>query len=149
MSSGCNFRLCLRCSGTDRLFCTVSFSLVTCINGNNFVFGTSTCCRAGCLTSCLLYTSLWSMSVDSRYSGSDLPGESTKTTIPDDYGAHIVRFGLFYRHGKLSGAFMGWTQHQRCCVQCDHECPVTGNVYPYYLYRKTGICGRSEIRGYR
>ena len=47
------------------------------------------------------------MSVDSRYSGSDLPGESTKTTIPDDYGAHIVRFGLFYRHGKLSGAFMG------------------------------------------
>ena len=49
------------------------------------------------------------MSVDSRYSGSDLSGESTKTTIPDDYGAHIVRFGLFYRHGKLSGAFMGWT----------------------------------------
>ena len=78
-----------------------------------------------------------------------LIGESTKTTIPDDYGAHIVRFGLFYRHGKLSGAFMGWTQHQRCCVQCDHECPVTGNVYPYYLYRKTGICGRFEIRGYR
>ena len=61
----------------------------------------------------------------------------------------LMTTGLFYRHGKLSGAFMGWTQHQRCCVQCDHECPVTGNVYPYYLYRKTGICGRSEIRGYR
>ena len=68
------------------------------------------CTGADAQGQCTVYylRKLWSMSVDSRYSGSDFPGESTKTTIPDDYGAHIVWSGL-YRHGKLPGAL--WDGH--------------------------------------
>ena len=60
----------------------------------------------------------------------------------------LILFGLGFFTGMVNYLVLLWDGH-RCCVQCDHECPVTGNVYPYYLYRKTGICGRSEIRGYR
>lgn len=49
------------------------------------------------------------MSVDSRYSGSDLPGESTKTTIPDDYG--LILFGLGFFTGMVNYLVLLWDGH--------------------------------------
>ena len=57
----------------------------------------------------------------------------------------LILFGLGFFTGMVNYLVLLWDGHSIS----DHECPVTGNVYPYYLYRKTGICGRSEIRGYR
>ena len=55
------------------------------------------CTGADAQGQCIVYylRKLWSMSVDSRYSGRDLPGESTKTPIPDDHGNRTVWCGLF------------------------------------------------------
>lgn len=49
------------------------------------------------------------MSVDSRYSGSDLPGESTKTTILDDYG--LILFGLGFFTGMVNYLVLLWDGH--------------------------------------